>query len=338
MTETLVTDNGEKAVKVNEINQYLGDGGNPLQKLVLNEADMSDLRENSIFQEDEYKAIDDEIVRVASETLNGIQDLRDQGLANDLGGLGALVSKYAKISDMEEAEVNMSGVTTTEENATDFDRAKFPVPIISKAFSIDVRELKASRRMGTPIDTEMIDIATELVSGRLEKILFQGDLQFRGNTIKGYVNFGDANTPSGTSGDWGGTPTNMYDDVLAMIEANENANSFGPYLMYVSRTQMTELRNIDVEDTGAYGTTRDRLLDLDEIDAIKVTKHLNDGEVVLVDPKSKYVQLDVGQDITALDWSSGDGMLSSHKIIFAGVPKLKTDYNGNSGICVFTNA
>src|SRR5204863_2013429 len=133
--------------------------------------------------------------------------LRQRGLVQPLDGLGVLLSQYEKLSDFTDAEVNMSGVTRTQEDSHDITLTSIPIPVISKDFRVDLRRLLASRRGpngiggGEGIDVTQVRTATRKVSEMMVTMLFNGFAgKLDGNSLLGLTNQSDVNLVSG--GDW----------------------------------------------------------------------------------------------------------------------------------------
>lgn len=305
-------------------------------RLLNNSMNVNSLRTNALLREDEWKRIDDAVLMVARNRLAAIQDLRDAGLTRDLGGLGVIIAEYEKVSDMEPAEQNLSGVSEGQEDIPEFTIAGVPVPITHKDFRVNIRHLEASRTRGASIDVTAAEIAARLVAEALEDMLFNGsNVRIGTNTLPGYRNFTDRITGS-TSAVWDGSATGeqMVADVIAMIGDAEAANYFGPFVLYVSTATMTFLR----EDFKANSdkTVLQRMLEIDSLSAVRHSGRMTATEVLLVQLTSDVVDLPVGQDITTVEWDTKGGMQMHFKVMAAMAPRVKSDANGNTGIVHYT--
>lgn len=310
---------------------------NNAAKLLNNNFNVNELRTNDLLRKDEWEDIDDAVLRVARQRLNAFADIQNAGLTRSLGGLGTLIDIQEKMSEMTDAEVDMSGETEGEGDRQQFTPVATPIPIIHKDFSFNTRMLQASRDRGDSLDTTGVESATRQVTEAIETMMFSGaSVQVDGNTINGYTNHSDINT-STAEGDWG-TTSNIYPTVTAMIGDAEAAGYYGPYTLYCASQQWAETRAADAEGSGDLGTARDRIMDLDEIENFKPTMALDDGELVLVQLTRDVIEVSVAQDIIPVEWESGDGMVLYFKVMAALAPKPKSDYNGNSGIVYYTGA
>lgn len=323
------------------IKDLVGGGGSTAAKLLNNGFDLSVLRTNDLLRKDEWKALDTAVVRVARERLVAIQDLRNAGLTRNLGGLGVLIDEYEKLSDIEPAEQSMTGVAPSERDLAEYSLTGVPVPITFKDFEVNARLLAASRNRGSSIDTVNAEMAGRKVAEKLEDTLFNGSsVVIGGNTLYGYTNHPDRTTGSLT-GDWSDTATvagtDILDDVLEMIEAEEALNFFGGWTLYVPTDYNARLRN--EFKTNSDKTIRDRLMEIDTLDAIRVSTSLTggaSGEVVLVQMTSDVVDLSIGQDVTTVQWSYMGGLVESFKVMAAIAPRIKSNADGTTGIAHYS--
>lgn len=311
---------------------------------VLSVLNINELRTNATLRDDEWEELDERIIDVARQRLNGIQDLRNAGLIVRLGGLGTLISQYEKVSDMTAADQNMEGVTSGNEDKVTFTLISVPVPITHKDFRINLRQLEASRRLGDSLDTTMAQVASRLVADKLEETLFNGasGIVTNGSGVEGYTNATNRNTGSAVDSDgtggagWNLDPANAYDTVREMIQKAQSDNYFGPYWLYVSTIQYNELFKRFGDGTGdiAFET----LSNFPELVQIKPADVLADGTVVLVQATSNVVDLAIATDIQTVEWSNSGGLERRFKIMAAMVPRVKSDANSQSGIVIYTGA
>jgi len=294
------------------------------------------IRVNALLRKDEWIELDNAVVDVARAQLNGIADLRTANLVQNLGGLGTLISEYEKLQDMGDADVSMSGVTTGDRDTVGFAVAGVPVFITHKDFQLNIRRLLASRNTGQGLDTTQVAVATRKVADKLENILFNGlSLTVDGYPVYGYTTHPDVNTGT-AAGDFG-TITNIYPTINNMVTAAEADNYFGPYTLYVARTQYGEMRQIYSDGSGQ--TAIQRCLDgIPALTAIKPSSVLADGSLVLVTMQRDVVDLAIAQDIAVVEWDTMGGMVSNFKVMTAQVPRIKSDSAGRSGIVYFTGA
>lgn len=295
---------------------------------------VNSLRTNATLRKDEWELLDTRVVDVARQRLVGIADLQASGLVQTLGGLGTTISQYEKQSDMSAAESSMDGETAGAEDAVAYELVSIPVPIVSKSFRINLRKLEASRKLGEGLDTVQAEVAARLVRDKLEDLLFNGDtgIKINGQVLEGYTTATNKNTASGSDF---GTIANVTTSVLAAVAANEADHYYGPYILYVAPTQFGQMRAVYTDGSGQTALQR-VLSSIPTITAVKPADVLTDGTAVLVQMTRDVVDLAVGLDITTVQWETSGGMSVHFKVMAAMAPRVKSDSNGNSGICLLT--
>lgn len=296
------------------------------------------LRVNSLLRKDEWEALDTALRRVARGRLNAVADLDNAGLVRNLGGLGVLVDQFESSSDMSEADISLGGDVPGEEDAVDFKLASVPIPITHKDFRLNIRHLEASRRIGQPLDTTGIEVATRKVRDGLEDLVLNGStaINVNGNDIKGYRTAPDRVTGTLTAAWTDSANRDIIADVIAMIADAESVNHFGPYNLYVSTAYFAELRD-DYSANKGDRTFLERLQAIPEINAVKPADRLpNADDVLLVQMSRDNVDLSIGQRIAVVEWSTMGGMVSKFRVMAAMAPRIKPDYAGNLGVVHYT--
>jgi len=295
---------------------------------------------NSLLKEKEWAAIDAAVLEAALAPLRGVADLRAQGLTTPLGGIGTLVSQWYTGSELTGADVNMTGQGRGERDLPDLKQAGVPVPVIFKEFVIDARTLEASRRMGDGLDTTSARMAARVVAEKMETMLFSGvTAQLNGAILYGYRTHPDRNTDTASNyggGDWG-TIANIVPTVSGAINAAYLDNHYGPYVLYVSGTQFNQAAYSFYTD-GTGQTALDRLRTLNGISDIRMVPpgYLADGEAILIQMDREVVDWAEALGVTTLEWASGDGMTSMFKVMTICAPRVKSRYDGKSGIVHIT--
>jgi uncharacterized linocin/CFP29 family protein len=281
------------------------------------------LRTNSLLLRDEWAFYDNRVVQTASLVLCGIADLKALGLTISTGGLGAMMIYYTQESDISPASVNMSPDVDIEEDRLERAMVGLPVPIIAKAFRLNIRELAASRAHGGGLDTAHIDAATRKVAEMQEQILFNGSgIMVQGNRIYGYLTHPDRNTLSGS--DWsaaGGSA--IYGNVLAAISALNNDGYNGPYRLYLHNDQYNEMLQLIPNTTVPLIRTVDALPGMGQ-GSIKICGSMPAGQGVLVNMTSNVVDLAIGQDTIPVEWETRGGMVTRYLVFSCMVPRVKS--------------
>ena len=306
--------------------------GNVIQKLRANNWDINKaLRTNATLPRSAWEAIDQTVVEVAGQRLNGIADLQSRGLVRNLDGMGFMYDTWQTMSDSHSAEQSMSGLTQGAQNTADYDETTIPLPITHVDFQIPLRKLMAMEQRGTPLDTTMVAQATRKVIEKLEDTLFNGStVVAAGNSLLGYMNYTDANQITTLTGSWTGTIANCEKDLALLMAELETDRHFGPYILYVHANEWNDLQQ---RDSSAGGISYYEILKSKQgIIDIKPTEALSANDIVLVEMTRETVDITVALDITVVEWETYGGMQSNFKVMAVMAPRIKSDYNGRCGV------
>lgn len=293
------------------------------------------LRTADTLLKDEWIAYDTAVVEEGKIRLRGIADLVSQGLTQTIpNGLGKTLFQYETITDMEDAIVSMTGVVRSENDRPDMGIAGVPLPITHKDFNIDLRHLEASRQRGEGLDVTSARIAGRKCSEKAEEMLFIGGPKFAGFSIYGYTTHPSRNTTGfGTNGNWAAaakTGADILADVQSMLAIAAGDRFYGPFVLYVDGTSKLNLTD-DFKTTGDK-STRERLLELDEIVDIRSSDKLPANNVVLVQMSPEVVTLLIGEELQTVQWDLSGGFEVAFKALQIMVPLLRADPAGRSGI------
>lgn len=283
---------------------------------------------------EDWKLLDDVIVKAAKPRLKAVGDLRAAGLQYTIpNGMGTTVFQTETMSDIGDASISMDGLRQGANDRLEFDLTNIPLPIIHKDFSYSVRQIATSRNGGSPLDTNTAEAATRKVAEEAEKLLLglSSTYSFGGGTIYGYTNYLYRMTQiltSPTAGGW--TASTLLTEVLAMRTSSQNAYHYGPWVLYVSPAWDAYLD----EDFKAASdvTVRERLKKLDGISDIRTLDYLTDYDMILVQMSSDVVREIIGMDFTTVQWPSDGGLKENFKVMCIMVPQIRRDFNGNTGI------
>lgn len=317
--------------QVQHAQDFLSDsGGNIAQRLLRNNMDIGCLRTNATLSYDEWTLLDTAAIGAFQQRLTGIEDLRTRGLTKDLGNMGVLISRYNRLSQMNEAEVSMWASTDGENADIVRDLISVPVPVIFKDFQIDIRFLAASRNgTGEPIDVLDARAAGRVVAEKLENILFNGNTTAMGDMpIYGYRTHPNRNTTSGSS--WG-TASNIYTNIITMVSGLRADGAPRPYVLYLHLDQYMEMMAIS-DTTRQLNEMRVALENIPELESIKFSDQMTAGEAVMVSMNMETVDLAIAEDFTTVEWESKGPLATNFRNMFVGVPRVKADFEGRSGI------
>jgi len=296
---------------------------------------------NATLRRDEWKQLDDALLKVARERLGGIDDLVSNGLTYPLGNaMGTTVLEWHDVNDAFEADITMDGITRSVGDRPTFQFNYLPIPIIHVDYEINARVLEASRKLGNSLDTISAEMAARRVREKLEDMLFTNTTYSYGetddrnrNTIYGYLNHPDRNQVT-MDVDWNDSSTTaakILADVIAMKQASIDARHHGPWMLYIPDEYETVLdKDYDTRTPGT--TIRDRILKISGIKDIKVIDRLTIDNVLLVQMTSDVVRLITGLPLQNVQWKEEGQFVTKYKVLTIQVPQIRSDRDGRCGV------
>jgi len=293
------------------------------------------IQTNATLRRDEWKLLDEAVLKISESRLGGIQDLIANNLTYNIGsGMASTVLEWHDVSDAMEADMTMDGVTRSAGDRPVFSTKYLPLPIIHSDYEINARVLAASRTKGEPLDTTAAERAARKVNEKLESMLFTNTTYaFGGGTIYSYLSELNRNLVT-LSQNWdasGKTGAEILQDVLGMKQSSINAYHYGPWQLYIPTSYETVLDE-DYDATTPGTTIRERLLKIAGINGIKVIDTLTANNVVLVQMTTDVVRLVRGMGIQNIEWQTEGKMITKYKVMTIQVPQVRSDQDGNSGI------
>jgi len=78
------------------------------------------------------------------------------------------------------------------------------------------------------------------------------------------------------------------------------------------------------------------VMEIEGLTAIRSSSKLTGNNVVLVQLTSDVLDLPVGQDLVTVEWDQKGGMETHFKVMAAMSIRIKSDYNGRSGVAHFS--
>jgi hypothetical protein len=285
---------------------------------------------------DEWKQLDEAVVKISESRTGGVADLESHGLVYNLGNaMGTTVLEWHDVSDALSAELTMDGIARAQNDRPVYSTNYLPIPIIHADYEINTRTLAASRNMGNPLDTTLAERATRKVALKLEQMLFTNtSYAFGGGTIYSYTNYTNRNevTLSLAWDDSSKTAAQILADVIAMKQASIDAYHYGPWMLYIPTSYETVMDE-DYSTSGASTQTiRERIEKLGGIKGIKVIDTLTADNVLLVQMTSDVVRLVKGMPIQNIQWDEEGKFINKYKVMTIQVPQIRADQDGNCGI------
>lgn len=283
---------------------------------------------------DEWKQLDQAILAAAHIRLGGIQDLLDANLTYNLTNpMGTTVLEHHTINESMEAEVSMDPSVRSRKDRPNYETVYTPIPIIHADFSISSRALEASRKLGNPLDVDMVQEATRVVMEKREEMLFGSStsISFGGGSVWTYLTHQQRNQYTLTGAWTGLTGAQILADVQGMIGAAIADRHYGPFNLYIPTAYQTALGND--YSTGYPKSVRERLLELEGVAKMKTIDTLPANNVVLVEMLPTTVRLINGMGIQVVQWQVGSSLSpTEYKILCIQVPQIRADQAGHCGV------
>lgn len=295
---------------------------------------------NGTLRKDEWKILDEAIVKAAKQRLRVVSDLRSSGLVYNIpNGMGKTVLETETVGDITPANISMDPAKDGENDRVEYDLTNLPLPIIHKDFFYSARQVATSRNLGASIDTTTGELAARRVAEEAEKLVLgtsgpeSDQFSFGGGTIYGLKNFPNRITRTITSPlDGGWTGATLVQDILSMRQDSEDAMHYGPWVLYTSPAWDQYLDN-DYSTAKGDNTVRQRINAINGIQDVRTADYLGTGfDMILVQQTSDVIRLVVGMDVTTVQWETHGGMRLNFKVMAIMVPQLRSDFHGNCGI------
>jgi len=292
------------------------------------------LASNAFLNREEWEILDKAVFEMAKLRLGAYQDLISAGLKRT-SSLAAWYSKWRVASERVAADVTMDFRTRLNEDRTDKKTYGVPIPIISAKYSLGRRELLSARAAGQQIETFEAQEATAAVVEKAEDILINGDTSVvvSGSSISGYRTLSARDT--GTAASYGGgdfgTISNITGTFLGMLSALAALRYYGPFGCYIHNTQYHQMLEFYTDGSGQ--TALERVESLPQIKFVKPNDLMTTaGDLLMVQLTRNVVDVEVALTLENRRWEAPDGSAMFFVVMMSAVPRLKTDYQGNSGI------
>lgn len=285
---------------------------------------------------------DREVMHVARVKLQIMGDLMAAGLSEPVGGLGVTISKWERAGNMTGAQQGMDPETEADKDRLTFDEVGIPMPITYKQFDLGFRFEEGAKRGGTPIRTDQIRIATEIVTETLEDTVIHGvpDLKVQGLDVPGLLNHPKVKkiaVSDGTKGQHWNTSSDpkIVQDMQKVIDQLRTMKKYGDFTVYVSGDIWTWLQG-DYNISGqSLKTQYQRLIDIAQVKAIKPCHSFPDGTVICLQLEKSTIDLAIGKELGHFSWMINP-MRTRFMVWACMVPRIKSDRDDNVGIVQLT--
>lgn len=297
-------------------------------------------------RKDDWKLLDDAILKVARPKLKAVGDLRSRGLTFNIpNGMSKTILETEKSGDTNDASVSMDALRQNQNDRPEFILESLPLPIIHKDFSYSLRQIMVSRNGGSPLDTTTAEMAARKVAEEAEKMLIgvsttADQYSFGGGTIYGYTDFPGRLTKTitdPTASGW--TGETLVNEILAMMQQSSDNNYNGPWTLYMSKVWRKYLGADYTSDATNNNnqtsqTLQARIESIADIEKVALLDYLPTAtfDIVLIQMTTDVIREIIGMDITTVQWDTEGGMKKNFKVMAIMVPQLRSDFESQTGI------
>lgn len=310
---------------------------------------VASLRALSPLSERAQIQVDQAVVNVGMQRLTVVADIMSAGLTYTLTDpLSVTQIEWETRNRVGGAQRTMSPRARGENQMPNRGVGRIPVFVTTDDFQLEIRTLKMSQRVGQPLDLSQIEQATRNVNEAFEDAMINGATDGSGVAfnVGGYPAPGLLNAPNANTYIYSGGGTNAWtnaaktgqqiqDDVQAMADILRADLKFGPYNLYIPADYDAVL-NKDFKSATS-GTIRERLAKLEfggRALNIKSADMMPANKTVMVQMTSDVVDIVDGLSPTVFPWTSPDGWTLFWMVMGIQVPRVRSDYDGKSGIVI----
>lgn len=282
----------------------------------------------TVLTKDQWTHFDTRVQTVARQRLDVWSDIASAVPYGEFDGMGNSILQYETLTDDGEAQVDMDGLSPGRDDASHYQLEGLPIPITHSDWSLR----KRLQSMQSNLQTTRAEQSARRIAEKVEQITLGtvtgvqfADASSYGSTpqIYGYTNHPNRVTKTDFTAAASTTGATFVSEVEALIVLLEAANFHGPFVMYAGKGYRSVLRT-DYKATEASSTitTRQRLLEFEEISSIKTPDYLAGDVVLLVQMDSETVEAINGLDLQTISWETHP-MKTNFKTLCIYVPFLK---------------
>jgi hypothetical protein len=289
---------------------------------------------DATLRRDDWVKMMSALTKVRQRTQVGLSDLREFNLISG-ASLTETIVEVENVNEYMDAKVIMNGTAQTANQST-FASSFTALPLYVSGWFIRYRQGLAYRNQ-----TGLTASGYQVLKSQ-NNVIFNGapsiQVPFNGvmATIYGYFTHPDRQTTTIT--DWTDLATNgdkIISDTLKMIDLmfrNSSVDEADSVMMYVADDIWTNLQ----EDYSTQKDTRtfyERLKAISQIKDVKPSSHIASKQVGLVQMTAESVEYVEAQEVTTVPHLRTTPISDQAFTTFAaGVPIIKTDRNGATGI------
>lgn len=315
---------------------WVGDDGRSYMTVNRNGKKVTELSHNvATLRKDEWKRLDEAIVKVARNRLRIVKDLNDNGLNISIpNGMGTTVFQTETQSDVEPATISMDGLRQGNRDRPNYDIISLPLPITHYDFKFSARQMQTSRNGTTPLDTAMAEMAARKVAESIDQLTIgtsSNSYAYGGGTLYGLTNHPNRMTKTITAPTASGwTGNTILNELLAMREQAKAQKHFGPYALYVA-TAWDQYFDNDFK-SGSDITLRNRILAVPDFTIVRTLDNMSNNDIIMIQLTSDVIRMVNAMPITTLQWETHGGMELNFKVMTIQVPQVRQDFATQGGI------
>jgi hypothetical protein len=288
----------------------------------------------ALLRREDWLMIDRAVEFAAKQRLRLWGDVYGANPFNIPNGFGTTAIQHAVASGDADAVISMDPIRRSERTRPILDTVTIPLPCIHSDGNFSSRVVATSRNSGMPLDTTPIELAVRRVSEEVEKLTVgTSTYAYGGNSIYGLTNFPQRITtvltaPNGTNG------AAVIANIVGMLKALQDKFYYGPYMIYYSNNWNNYL-DLDYNTTYPTGETlRQRIMRIDGVAGMRNIDYLPTANyhLIAVQMTSDVIQGVQGMAMTTVQWEEQGGFELCFKVLCIMIPRLKYDYNSNTGI------
>jgi uncharacterized linocin/CFP29 family protein len=288
----------------------------------------------ALLRREDWLMIDRAVIFAAKQRLRLWNEIYGRNPYNIPNGFAVTAIQHGIATGDNDAIISMDPVRKSQRARPILDTVIIPLPTIHSDGNFTAREIAVSRNSGMPLDTTPISLSARKVAEVVEALCVgTTTYAYAGGNIQGITNFtqrasGAVTAPTGSNG---GT---TISELVGMMKALQDKFYYGPYIVFYSNNWNNYL-DLDYNTTYPTGeTVRARILRIDGIsglmnlDYLPTTKY----KLVMVQMTEDVIQGVQGMPFTTVQWEEQGGYEQCFKVVTISLPRLRYDYNGNTGV------
>lgn len=304
---------------------------------------LAEFRAMAPLPKDAQELIDEVVIGVGLDRLTFVADLISEGLTFPLANWLSVPELYwEKESQTGGAQRTMVPKTRGEGNLADREGTTIPIYLTMDNFDIGIRELLASERAGSPLDTGHIVQATRRVNEAIEDAGINGGPTVGGNSSPGLLTAPSANSIvyEGAGMAWDNvskTGAEIVLDVQSMAATLRADRMFGPYNLYVNTAYGHKMNQNYSDGVTTFDMTIRKRLEQLEYGGrplrIREVDQMAADRTSLIQMTPDVVDVVLGDEPMPVSWQDGPGWVFHHAVMACIVPRFKDTYDNQSGVC-----